>query len=169
MWAWLLVCIFQLLWTMMNCLLFQFVPRIWHLGGAPARTCKEFYADQPWMCVSCKWVSLLRCVCSVQVDIVQPTESIKEIMKMCVASLTVVQCWSSEYYGCHYQIAKLTGHVTHHPTQTAHSKQHLIACLTAHHCPLGGIWVTANGLSVIIKVLSQMSRKYTHTESAKHW
>lgn len=116
----------------------------------------------------CMWVSLLRCVCSVQVDIVQPTESIKEIMKMCVASLTVVQCWSSEYYGCDYQIAKLTGHVTHHPTQTAHSKQHLIACLTAHHCPLGGIWVTANGLSVIIKVLSQMSRKYTHTESAKH-
>lgn len=62
------------------------------------------------------------CVC-VRVDIVRPTESIKEIIKMCVASLTVARCWSSECYGCHYQIAKLTGHVTHHPTQTAHSKQ----------------------------------------------
>lgn len=68
--------------------------------------------------------SMHACVCvCVRVDIVQPTESIKEIIKMCVASLTVAQCWSSEYCGCHYQIAKLTGHVTHHPTQTAHSKQ----------------------------------------------
>lgn len=93
-------------------------------------------------------------------DIVQPTESIKGIMKMCVAPLTAVQCWSSEYYSRHYQIAKPTGHVTHKPTQTAYSKQHLIPCLSTHHCPLGGIWATANGLSLIIKVLSQMSTKY---------
>lgn len=109
----------------------------------------------------CEWVFLLRYVCVWErVNIVQLTESIKGITKMCLVSLTVVQCWSSEYYGCHYHIAKAAGHVTHHPTQTVHSKQHLIPCLTAHHCPLGGIWATANGLPLIIKVLSQMSRKY---------
>lgn len=98
------------------------------------------------------------CVCD---DTVQPTESIKEIMKMCVTLLTVV--WSSEYYGSHYQITKLTWQATHQPTQTVHGKQHLIQSLTAQHCLLEGIWAIANGLSPIIKLLSQMSRKYyTH-------
>lgn len=42
---------------------------------------------------------------SVWVNIIPPTDPIKGIMKMCVALLTVTSCWSSEYYGCHYQTA----------------------------------------------------------------
>lgn len=69
-------------------------------------------------------------------DTLQPTESIKEIMKMCATLLTVV--WSSEYYGSHYEITKPTWQATHQPTQTVHGKQHLIPSLTAHHCLLEG-------------------------------
>lgn len=57
-------------------------------------------------------------------------------MKTCVASLTVTQSWSSEYYDCYYQIAKPTGHVTHQPTQTPHSKQHFIRDNMSHSTPL---------------------------------
>lgn len=112
--------------------------------------------------VRCAWVCVLECACVLESEMTlfNPQSPFKGIMKICVASLTVTQCWSSGYYDCHYQIAKPTGHVTHQPTQTAHSKQHFIPCLTAHHCPLGGMYATANGLPLIIKVLSQMSRKY---------
>lgn len=114
---------------------------------------------QPWpsRCTQVASVFSRLCLCVCESN-VQPTESIKEIMKMCVTLLTVVQRCSSEYYVCHYQIAKATWQATHQPTQT-HSKQHLIPSLTAHH-PLGGRWATANGLSPIRKVPSQMSRKY---------
>lgn len=125
------------------------------------------YVDHPlylhlWV-VQCHLSGVCECVwerARERDDNVQPTESSKRIMKIWVASLTAAQWWSSEYYDCHYRIAKPTGHVTHQPTQTAHSKQHSMPCLTAHHCPLGGIWATANGLPLIIKVRSQMSRKY---------
>lgn len=97
------------------------------------------------------------CVCVwVCGAIVQAVRSCKGIMKICVPSMTVGQCSSLEYYDCHYQIAKPTGHVTHQPPQTAQSKQRFILRLTTHHCPSGGIWAAANGLPLSMKGLSQI-------------
>lgn len=53
-------------------------------------------------------------------------------------------------------------------TQTADSKEHLITCLTTHHCPLGAKCATANGLSLIIKVPQPNVKGILPTKYAKH-